>query len=245
MLWLISALVLAVGCGPETYDEQPSGEVSIAYLWSLCRSGSVSVTRDLSIRGRVVATDKMGEVEHRIVVDDGTAGIELHVESRNADAIVPLYAEADILCSGLYLGRDGDHLVLGQKPTGEYVVDRLTDERLRLYVRAITTPETPPMPLRRTIAQLTPYDILRYVRIDSLCFVEAGRSWLDYDSLGIVQHSVRHLTDGCDTLPVRVHPSTIYGPEPLPGGKLNCWGIVESHRDTLALRIINKQAVAQ
>lgn len=244
MLWLISALLLAVGCTTTT-DDYPSGEVSIAYLWSYCKRGSTPILHDLAIRGRVVANDKMGEVSHCIVVDDGTAGIKILVESDYIDDIVPLYSEVSILCSGLYLGRENGHLVMGQKPTGDYVVDRLNDLNLSLYIQSLTTPTTPPTPLRRTISSLSAHDILRYVEIDNLRFVESGRPWLDYDSLSTPQHSLRHLTDGHDTLRVAVHPSAVYGSEELPEGNLNCLGIIENYRDTLALRIIHKQAIRQ
>ena len=87
--------------------------------------------------------------------------------------------------------------------------------------------------------------MLRYVRIDGVEFIEKGQAWLDCDSLDRPLCSLRHITDGCDTLSVMVNDATLYGAEKLPTDRLNCFGIIDTYAGDLALRIINKQAIAQ
>lgn len=244
MLWLISALLVAVGCTTEQRVASER-EVSIAYLGSLVRYEAVLLKDDISISGRVVATDKMDEIANAVVIADETAGIALQVETSNSDAALPLYSEVKVHCSGLYLAREGQRLVVGNRPTAEYSVDRLTDSDIALHATIDTLLSTPPEPLLRTIGEIAPSDMLRYVRIDGVEFVEQGKAWLDCDSLDMPLNSLRHITDGCNTLTVVVNDATIYGAEALPSGTLSCFGIIDSHEGELALRIINKQAIAQ
>lgn len=243
MLWLISVMLLAVGCSQER-PEAIEREISIAYLGSKVRYEAVLLKEDIAIRGRIVATDKMDEIEKRVVIADPTSGIELKVESSNADLLLPLYAEATVHCSGLYLAREGDKLVLGRQPSTVYSVDRLSESDILRYVSVDTSPTAPPEALRRTIDQITGYDLLCYVRIDDVEFVERDSLWLDFDK-NTPRHTLRHITDGVDTLGVAVNDATEYGSEPLPTGKLNCYGIVDSYKGDLVLRIINKQAIKQ
>lgn len=244
MLWLISSLLLVVGCTTE-HHRAVEREVSIEYLGSLVRYEAVVLKDDIAIRGRIVANDKMGELTNAVVISDDTAGVELKVESSYVDPLLPLYAEATVHCSGLYLAREGTKLVIGNKPTAEYIVDRLTDSDIALHATIDTLLTTPPKPLLRTIADITPSDMLRYVRIDSVAFVERDMMWLDCDSLDIPLCSLRHITDGRDTLAVVVNDATIYGTEYLPSGRVNCFGIIDSNEGEPALRIINKQTIKQ
>lgn len=244
MLWLISSLLLVVGCTTE-HHRAVEREVSIEYLGSLVRYEAVVLKDDIAIRGRIVANDKMGELTNAVVISDDTAGVELKVESSYVDPLLPLYAEATVHCSGLYLAREGTKLVIGNKPTAEYIVDRLTDSDIALHATIDTLLTTPPKPLLRTIADITPSDMLRYVRIDSVAFVERDMMWLDCDSLDIPLCSLRHITDGRDTLAVVVNDATIYGTEYLPSGRVDCYGIIDSNEGKPALRIINKQTIKQ
>ena len=244
MLWLISALLVMVGCSVEQ-NRAKEREVSIAYLGSLVRYEAVLLKDDISICGRVVATDKLGEITNAVVIADETAGVALQVESSNSDISLPLYSEATVHCSGLYLAREGQRLVIGKRPTAEYSVDRLTDSDIALHTTIDTLLKRPPNALSRTIAKISPSDMLRYVRIDGVEFIEKGQAWLDCDSLDRPLCSLRHITDGCDTLSVVVNDATLYGAEKLPTDRLNCFGIIDTYAGDLALRIINKQAIAQ
>lgn len=244
MLWLISSLLLVVGCTTE-HHRAVEREVSIEYLGSLVRYEAVVLIDDIAIRGRIVANDKMGELTNAVVISDDTAGVELKVESSYVDPLLPLYAEATVHCSGLYLAREGTKLVIGNKPTTEYIVDRLSESDISIYITVDTLPTAPPTPTKRTIGEVSTSDMLRYVRIDDVAFVEEGEVWLDCDSLGMPLNSLRHITDALDTLTVVVNDATIYGTEYLPTGRVNCFGIIDSNEGEPALRIINKQTIKQ
>ena len=241
MLWLISALLIAVGCTTEQRAAWER-EISIAHLGSLVRYEAVLLKDDISICGRVIANDKMGEITNTVVIADETAGVALQVESTNSDISLPLYSEVTVHCSGLYLAREGQRLVIGRQPTAEYSVDRLTDSDIALHTTIDTLLTTPPKALLRTIRDISPNDMLRYVRIDSVEFIEKDMAWLDCDSLGLPLPSIRHITDGRDTLAVAVNDATIYGSEPLPKVKICCIGIIDIYLGELSLRIIDQQA---
>ena len=241
MLWLISTMLLAVGCTTE-HNAVGERKVSIAYLGSLVHDEAVLLKDDISICGRVVANDKMGEITNAVVIADESAGIALQVETTYADLLLPLYSEVTVHCSGLYLAREGQRLVIGKRPTAEYSVDRLTDSDIALHTTISTTPSTPPEALQLSISDIDYNKMLRYVRIDSVEFIEKDMAWLDCDSLGLPLPSIRHITDGRDTLAVAVNDATIYGSEPLPKGKICCIGIIDIYQGELSLRIIDQQA---
>lgn len=244
MLWLISTMLLAVGCTTE-HNAVGERKVSIAYLGSLVHDEAVLLKDDISICGRVVANDKMGEITNAVVIADESAGIALQVETTYADLLLPLYSEVTVHCSGLYLAREGQRLVIGKRPTAEYSVDRLTDSDIALHTTISTTPSTPPEALQLSISDIDYNKMLRYVHIDGVEFVEQGEAWLDYDEFGSPLPSLRHITDGRNSIGVIVNDAAIYGAESLPSGRLRCFGIIDTYAGDLAIRIINKQAIAQ
>lgn len=242
----MALLLLGIACANGDDAVVQSGEITIAYLRSMCDDSSLSITRDYTIRGRVVANDRLGELPCAIVIDDGTAGVQLEIESSDVNSFVPLYSEVSVRLIGLNVGHVGAKCLLGAAPTGEFVVDRIAEDRIYNLLSVSLAPEAPPEPLHRRIAELSPREVGRYVAIDSLRFVEEERGlcWCSRDTLtGRAEISVRHLTDGRDTLPVVVAASCRYGDEQLPTELLRCYGVVDYHGGELALRIINRGIV--
>ena len=219
--------------------------VSIAYLWSLCDDRSVAIKEDLRSRGFVVANDKLGELHRSIVVADDTGGIEIKIDCDDTDLYFPLYSEVDVYCSGLHIGREGLKSVLGTPPTAEYVVDRIPESEMHNIIDVRHTATTPPRAIRRKISELSSYDMLNYIRIDSVRFVdeELGERWVMLDDEGKTQTTIHHITDGTDFARIVVDKGVIYGIEELPGGELFCIGILDYYDGDLALRIINHQVI--
>ena len=241
MVMLVSlCMLLMVGCRAEPDDgfKGEPHEVSIGYLWSLTRWLSQPIVEDYIVAGRVVANDKMGEMTKAFVVDDGSAAIEIKVDSECVDQLFPLYSEVTVRCTGLSIGREGGKVVLGEHPTGEYVVDRIAESRIGLYVTMRATADAPPTPRERSIGELSWREVLGYVRISDVEFVEKGEKWCDTDTLSYV---MRHITDRVDTLPVVVSPQVVYAEELIPEGVVDCSGIVDWADGARALRIINRQ----
>ncbi|MDE7069219.1 MAG: hypothetical protein K2O63_01700 [Alistipes sp.] len=248
----LSLAPLAAGCGTATTPEYAGGEdcaqtVSIAYLKSLCRTGSVPIARELRIEGQLVANDFFGEFPRRLIIEDATGGIEILID-RNA-----LYKEFEtgyylkIYCNGLALGDYGGKIQLGAPPTDRYAVDRIAASELHRFVRHSDThaaqaprPDTLTFDTRRD-----PRRIATYVLFERVGFAreEIGEPFCPVDpETGRREAIDRHLVDlRGDTLHVRFEPTTLYAAEPIPEGRGTVCGILDYFNGDYLLRITNRE----
>lgn len=236
-----------MGCSWEdSYNSLESKEVDIVYLWSLVKGGSKRIDRNMTIRGTVVANDKFKELNHSIVVVDQSGGIEIAIESDNIEALIPLYSEVEVRLSGLHIGRVGSKCVIGMPPTGEYVVDRINERDINLYITPyLNTPNIPTRYLR--VGEVGMQHLLNYICVEDVRFIteEHDMTWCDRDSLtNRYITTIRHLTDGVDTLRVIVDKACGYSSASLPTGDITCYGILDYNDRDFALRISDNQVLS-
>ncbi len=240
---LVSLLVL-VGCATDDGGrERLRGRVSVAYLDLLFNDRSTMVKDDIWIEGVVIATDKLGEVEHCFVMEDDSGGVEVKVDASDVDVLVPLYSYVRIHCSGLALGREGGKLVLGEPPTSQYVVDRIDPTRIYSYVSLLDDVDYEVDPLPCGLADVGERNMLRYVVIEGVRFVEdeVFGAWCATDSLDRYVTTLHPLTDGRDTIDVVAASTMHYASEPMPRGMITYRGMVDSYGGEIVLRTINHQ----
>lgn len=243
IMGLLCAILLS-SCASSLEDESKyeGREVSIAHLKSLCRSQAEAIKEDLIIVGRVVANDKLGELNRAIAIMDDTAGVELKIDVDYVDLEIPLYSEVAIRCSGLWLGREGEKIVLGSEPTSHYVVDRIASNELFNIVKRVTLPNDMPMSRRRTIAEVNPLDMNCLVRIENIRFTEAedGLRWCDIDEqTGRYITTLRYAEDDTGVIGVVVDGNCDYRMENIPTEVVTCYAIVDSYASQRVLRITN------
>lgn len=221
-----------------------STEVSIAYLRSMATAAVVDIGHDYVIRGNVVANDIFGEVTKSFVVADDTGGVVVEVDSRYVYTLVPLFSTVAVRCSGLSLGRIGNRVSLGVRSEEDSYVARIPEAEIYNHVSVDSTSMHHVEPRRCRIADITEEDMLRYVRIDSLCAVERGVAWTEVDMLtGDRITTVRHFSDGRDTLRVVTAGDCNYASYTLPEGVVTLAGIVDWYDGALALRVTNRAIV--
>ena len=239
---LISLIaLLLVSCSPPEL-EMRSGEVSVAYVWSLAHDRSTKIKSDIFIRGRVVLTDKLGEISRSIIVADDSGGVEIKIDLDNINDIIPIYSEVTLHLSGLSVGREGSKIVVGEHPTAQYVVDRIPSDRVFNYITLHDTDCSPLTPEVVRIGDIDAWHMLRSISIDGVHFVdeEEGTCWAEYDDERQRRiTTVHHITDGVDTIPVIVNGECRYAAESLPQGPLRITAIVDWHDGAIALRIAN------
>ena len=241
---LLAAALLLSSCTSSFGDdpEYVGRVVSIAHIKSLCRSQAEAITEDLTIVGRVVANDKLGELNRAIAIMDDTAGIELKIDVDYIDLEIPLYSEVTIRCSGLWLGREGEKIVLGAEPMSHYVVDRVASEELRNVVKSVTLPDAMPVSHRRTIAEINPLDMSCLVRIENMRFAETedGVKWCNRDEeTGRYITTVRYAEDDTGVIGIVVDGDCDYRMEQIPSDVVTCYAIVDSYASQRVLRITN------
>ncbi|MBO5882155.1 MAG: hypothetical protein J6Q21_02805 [Alistipes sp.] len=238
---LVISLLFALSCSQGDREQNPvEGDVSIAYLCSLASERSQLVRNDIWVEGCVVMNDKLGESYKSFMLYDGTAGIEVKVDVDDVDRVVPLYAGARIRCSGLYVGREGDRYVLGAKPTAEYVVNRISGEELFNYVTLSLEGDARVPARKMSIAEIGYDDVMCYVRVDGvhLKLDERGLSWCDDNAEEVpAESSLRHFTDGVETLTVATQNRCHYAMEHILYDVVTLIGVVDSYRGELVLRL--------
>lgn len=243
---LTTTLIVAMiaSCSPSNnHYNSESREVDILYLWSLVRHGSQAITEDLTIKGTIVANDKLNELNKSIVVVDQSGGIEIAIECDRIESELHLFSQVEVRLSGLHIGRVGDKCVVGKAPTGEYVVDRIAQKDIYLYITP-TLDYWAPHTRDLSIGELGKQHLLNYVHINDVHFIdeEQGKRWCEIDSL--TQRyvtTIRHLTDGVDTLQVVVDKECRYSSALLPHWDVSCYGIVDYSNRDIALRISDNQ----
>ena len=239
------ALLLVSSCDVEP-SQQGSRHVAIVDLHSLARDRSQPITSDVYVEGYVVAVDQLfRELEYAIVIDDGSAGVELKIDCRDIGAKIPMFSYVRLNCSGLSIGREGRHVVLGAYPEGEYVVDRLPESEMFNYLQGPNLDMGAPCPYRLTISELSTVSLLSYVHVNHLRVVDEdqGKAWCEplTDAPNSYRTTLRHFTDGVDTLAIITAAGCSYAQESVPDGEFSTAGILEWRDGDYALRISGHQ----
>lgn len=235
----ISLIFSLFGCSDDrVYVE--AEYCSIASLWSYARQASVPITDNIYLQGSVVANDRFGEINRAIVVSDASGGVVLELDMDDIAKHYPLHSRVQIRCAGLWLGTVGPKLILGAKPEGDYVVDRLPASRALNIITPLPENNDTPTIRHRKITELEYRDVLSCVEVEGINVVEAeyDAKWADRDPItNRPITTVRHFVQGSDTLRVVVDAESLYATEPIPIAKLSLLGILDWFEKDIALRI--------
>lgn len=242
---LISILLVCVACSDGGgHDSGVEGDVSIAYLRSMADARSQRIKSDIWVEGIVVLNDKLSESYKSFVVYDGTAGVEVKVDLEDVERVLPLYSGVRIRCEGLHIGREGERCVLGAEPTAEYVVDRIPESEIPNRITLYDAGATRELATKRRIADIGYSDMLAYARVDGVRLIaeEHGALWCDANAADApFESSLRHFTDGCDTLAVATLNRCYYATEPIMEEEVTLIGVVDSYRGELVLRLSDRK----
>lgn len=237
----VLCFALLGACNGDVALPQVDGVISIAHLCGMAKSRSMPIKENLIVRGYVVANDYLGELVGAVVIDDGSGGVKVMVEADKVATYLPLHSSVTLYCSGLYMGRMGGGIVIGERPTSDFVVDRISENRIFDYM-AVDDAVAAPKPLRRNIEDIGRADVYRYVVVGGVSFVpqEQGLTWCDKDhETGFYLNSIRHLTNGEVVIPLVVSKECAYASEVLPPHTFECEAVVDIYDGEVSLRITN------
>jgi hypothetical protein len=241
ILSIIFSLLLLIGCSTyESGTSQPK-EVSIAHLKSLCRGDHYRIVNDYTVRGVVVATDWLGEMNKSAVIMDSSGSLEFAIDSRDINEHLPIYSEVEILCNGLMLARIGGKIELGAAPTGDFPLDNIDDEMFDRYIRVIGSCKD----FAQTTKQFTDIgaeDISTLIRFENvrICDEEQGLTWCDLEGNKPVT-TYRTLIDReGNTFAIRTLGTCHYATEKMPTKEISVVGIIDYSDNRYFLRIVNK-----
>ena len=182
LLSLICSLIFIVGCSTNKNSSPQPKEVSIAYLKSLCHGDHYRIVDDYTVRGVVVATDWLGELNKSAIIVDSSGGLEFAIDSRNISERLPIYSEVTILCNGLTLARIGGKIELGAAPTGEFPLDNIDDEMFDRYIRVVGSCRDF-VATTKLFSDIGASDISNIVQFNNvrICNEEQGLAWCNIE----------------------------------------------------------------
>lgn len=242
---IICSLILLCGCSKSNYSaEQQSNEVSIAYLKSICTGDHCRIVNDYVVRGVVVATDWLGELQKSVVVVDDSGGLEIAIDSRNISAHLPIYSEVSIFCNGLMLARVGGKIELGAPPTEDFLLDNISEDMLGRYIR-VTGVCNDFVPPTKRFVDISAGDVSNIVRFDNvrICDEEQGLLWCDVEE-GKAVTTYRTLIDGeGNRFAVRILSTCHYAKDKIPTKEISVVGVIDYSNNRYFLRIVNKSII--
>ena len=239
---LLLAVLLLVACNEATSIDHEAEEVyglhSIAYLKSYATSDARRIEASLVVEGVVTSTDRLGEFERELIIEDATGGISIAIESAELYRRYPIGSRLQIYCNGLTLYNFGGRIELGDERDA-YLRNGIHIDHLERYIRLLTPTEGDPAPTIKSITTIAPSDVGRYVRLDRVHFVEQGL-WCAEDADGKPVATEHALQDESGAqFWVRTLPTCHYAKEPLPAGKGSLYGIIDYFNGRYTLRVVN------
>lgn len=227
--------------------ENPSEEAqhTIAYLKTLCDGKShATVTRDIVIRGWIVANDLYGEFYKTIVIQDATGGISIAADHTALADEYPCGALLTVRCNGLELCEYGGKILLGTEP-GEEGVGRIPHEDLPRYL-SVALPGEGEAPHTATLsfAEVDFAHVDTRVRFDNVRFEESG-FWCDTDPETGRSITTEHtiLNAQGNRFTVRTASTCEYAKEPVPSGTGSLIGIIDYFAGKYTLHVCNRGIV--
>ena len=239
---LLLAVLLLVACNEATSIDHEAEEVyglhSIAYLKSYATRDARRIEASLVVEGVVTSTDRLGEFERELIIEDATGGISIAIESAELYRRYPIGSRLQIYCNGLTLYNFGGRIELGDERDA-YLRNGIHIDHLERYIRLLTPTEGDPAPTIKSITTIAPSDVGRYVRLDRVHFVEQGL-WCAEDADGkpvATEHPIQDESGA--QFWVRTLPTCHYAKEPLPAGKGSLYGIIDYFNGRYTLRVVN------
>jgi hypothetical protein len=182
MTAFIASLLTISSCKKNKFDapshDYPTlapGNITIAALKALYTGGSpITITDDLNITGIVIADDRSGNFYKTLVVDDGTAGIQVLIESSQLYTDFPAGRQINIHCKGLVLGTYANNTQLGGFIDGTSVGNIPQALIKTVFTKGTLNNDVTPLIQHTTIAGLNNSMNSRLVQIDDVEFEEAS-----------------------------------------------------------------------
>ncbi len=224
-------------------DDDPTGggNVSIAYMKSLCTNRTYGITTDMTVSGTVAANDWLGEFYKSIVIVDDTGGLEVAIDGYRLYEDIPVFSKVTLFCNGMTLGRVGGKIELGAHPTGDFPVDGIDRSLISCYIRIDATGHKL-QPVERRLNEITAADISSYICLrDVMIDGDRGNGlWCEQED-GESITTMRRIADrGGNTLVIRTDGRCIYASDPMPEGEFMVAGILDYSAGEYSLRIVNR-----
>jgi len=189
-----------------------------------------SVKDTVIISGIVTANDESGNLYKKIVIQDGSAGLEVELDQTSLYTDYRIGQRLFIKCKGMYLGRYNNLPQLGYIYNGS--IGRLPATFIKQHIFPDSLPGKPVEPLVIIPTSLNISMVNKLVRLEGVSFTDAGSPWADAAASGD-----RGLEGGPTTFVVRTSNFANFATEAIPSGSGTIQGILSLFGTTYQLTI--------
>ncbi len=232
--FILAALVTVLGsCVKQEFDTPPinipavdfPSNTTIAQLKAMHPYPGLvdTIGTDIIIQGIVVANDESGNYYKAMVIQDGTAGIEIRMDKSSIYNEYKVGQRVFIKCNGLCLGDYGGLTQIGYNVNNS--IQRIPDALLTLHLFKDSLPGSAPQPRVVTIPDINITDSLNstLIRINGVQFAEPGMPFAVTGSSG----TDRIVTDANNnTLVVRTSSYADFANTKTPSGIGDIIGVI-------------------
>lgn len=243
-IWLLVALVPMLGGCYDSHTQPiveyhiPTHSTSIADVKSMAKEME-RLPEGVEIVGRVTANDFGGNFYRRIVVEDPSGALEVHIGLYDLAALYPVGAMVRVRCGGLVAMEREGVLQLGGDcyPWSDYRVEPIAPRSEVDYHVEVCGPVESLIPLETLSAE----DCGRLVRMRGVRFVGSESDW-GSEEYG-TEASREFTTEEGERFVVATSRYADFAREPIPERALTLTGILYCDEETYIIRLRNEEDV--
>ncbi|MEI6748546.1 MAG: DUF5689 domain-containing protein [Bacteroidales bacterium] len=189
-----------------------------------------SIRDTVIISGIVTANDESGNLYKKMVIQDGTAGLEVEIDQTSLYLDYRVGQRVFIKCQGMYLGRYNNLPQIGYIYNGN--IGRLPAVFIKPHIFLDSLPGKKIEPIVVLPTSLNISMVSKLVRIEGVSFADAGSPWADATASGD-----RGLEGGPTTFVVRTSNFASFATQVIPSGSGTIQGILSLFGTTYQLAI--------
>lgn len=227
---------------PDLDLSAPEANSSIIALKSKYIGSTTKLVETMTIEGQVVANDIRDEFTYTMIIEDSTGAIEVSLDLDNLAYNFPLGCYVRLVCDDLWLGSRGGTILIGDRPTGDDVVDRIDEDDISTRLYYVEQGEIP-YPTFVEIGELSSSLVSCYVAIEGVKFLTSyGSTFCARDLESGRSVSTTHILESRDgeQIELFVVSTTDYADDLIPSGYGNIYAIVDFYAGSYSLRVIDR-----
>ena len=247
-IYLIGILGLFVGlqsCDYNEFENPPANETdiptvthTIQQLKNMYIPGGTVVKNDIVISGKVISSDRNGNIYKNLIIQDETAGIEIKI---NTSGLYNFYKTGQLIylkCKNLQLGAYGENVSIGAVPVDDnYENDFIPYPVMGNYVVKGAL-EMPVEPKTLTIPELDEKYADMFVQINDVEFLESELSLTYANAENQLTQNRTLIDQNGERLVVRTSGYARFAGTQIAQGSGDIAGILTYYYDTPQLTII-------
>jgi len=196
-----------------------------------------SIEGDTIIKGVIIGNDESGNIYKKLIIQDGTSGIEVNIDRTNMYTEYRLGQRVLIKCKGMYIGDYNGLIQIGYKYNGGIgqLPSILVAEHIFKDSLPGKAPEPVTMSIPTSITSANAAKVSTLVRFENVKFVEAGQEYCPQSVTSAINRTIKDANG--KTLVVRNSKYASFAGVLMPSGTGTVVGILSVFGSTPQLTL--------